>query len=247
MADVDDLGRLALDDGRAEHARRCRSPTSMSSRSSTMSTISSTTRPIERPPSENTSSGWAPSSLDARRSSLTRTSGISWPRYCTMWRPFESSILRASISSSRVTSDSGTALGCVRAGAEHQQRHRLSRSARAARPAPSARVDLRASTVAPTACATPFGSMIMITEPSPRMVLPENIAMWRSLLDIGLTTISSVWNTPSTTMPKVWLPTCVTTMKPFSGIAARRPRARAAGSGGPAAAACRAGAAPAYP
>ena len=27
----------------------------------------------------------------------------------------------------------------------------------------------------------PFGSMIMITEPSPRMVLPENIAMWRSL------------------------------------------------------------------
>ena len=59
----------------------------------------------------------------------------------------------------------------------------------------------------------------MITEPSPRMVLPENIAMWRSLLDIGLTTISSVWNTPSTTMPKVWLPTCVTTMKPLSGIA----------------------------
>ena len=40
--------------------------------------------------------------------------------------------------------------------------------------------------------------------------------MWRSLLDIGFTTISSVWKTPSTTMPKVWLPTCVTTMKPFS-------------------------------
>ena len=59
--------------------------------------------------------------------------------------------------------------------------------------------------------------MIMITEPSPRMVLPENMVMWRSLVDIGLTTISSVWNTPSTTMPKVWLPTCVTTMKPFSG------------------------------
>ncbi len=59
----------------------------------------------------------------------------------------------------------------------------------------------------PSAWAAPFGSMIMITEPSPRMVLPENMAMWRSLLDIGLTTISSVWNTPSTTMPKVWLPT----------------------------------------
>ena len=41
--------------------------------------------------------------------------------------------------------------------------------------------------------------------------------MWRSLVDIGFTTISSVWNTPSTTMPKVWLPTWVTTMKPFSG------------------------------
>ena len=41
--------------------------------------------------------------------------------------------------------------------------------------------------------------------------------MWRSFVDIGLTTISSVWNTPSTTMPKVWLPTWVTTIKPFSG------------------------------
>ena len=49
--------------------------------------------------------------------------------------------------------------------------------------------------------------------------------MWRSLVDIGLTTISSVWNTLSTTMPKVWLPTWVTTMKPFSGIACRRRRA----------------------
>ena len=33
------------------------------------------------------------------------------------------------------------------------------------------------------------------------------MSMCRSLVDIGLTTISSVWNTPSTTMPKVWLPT----------------------------------------
>ena len=48
------------------------------------------------------------------------------------------------------------------------------------------------------------------------MVLPQNIGMCRSLLDIGLTTISSVWNTPSTTMPNIWLPTWVTTMKPFS-------------------------------
>ena len=41
--------------------------------------------------------------------------------------------------------------------------------------------------------------------------------MWRSFVDIGLTTISSVWKTPSTTIPNVWLPTCVTTIKPFSG------------------------------
>ena len=40
------------------------------------------------------------------------TSGISWPRYWIMWRPFDSSILVASSSSRRVTSDSGTAFGC---------------------------------------------------------------------------------------------------------------------------------------
>ena len=59
----------------------------------------------------------------------------------------------------------------------------------------------------------------MITEPSPRMVLPENMPMWRSLVAIGFTTISSVWNTLSTTTPKVCAPTWVTTMKPLSGIA----------------------------
>ena len=65
----------------------------------------------------------------------------------------------------------------------------------------------------------PFGSMIMITEPSPRMVVPENTAMWRSFDDIGLMTISSVWKTPSTTMPNTWLPTWVTTTKPFVVVA----------------------------
>ncbi len=75
-----------------------------------MSTISSTTSAIERLPSENTSSDWAPSALTFTLSFML-TSGINWSRYCTMWRPFESSILRASISSSRVISASGTALG----------------------------------------------------------------------------------------------------------------------------------------
>src|SRR6185312_15733027 len=47
----------------------------------------------------------------------------------------------------------------------------------------------------------------------------------RSLLDIGFTTISSVWKTPSTTMPKVWLPTWVTTMNPplISPVSLSRP------------------------
>ncbi len=38
----------------------------------------------------------------------------------------------------------------------------------------------------------PFGSMIMITVPSPRMVVPENTVMCRSRDDSGLITISSV-------------------------------------------------------
>ena len=62
-------------------------------------------------------------------------------------------------------------------------------------------------TTFPIDWATPLGSMIMMTEPSPRIVLPANKGIWRSLLDIGLTTISSVWKTASTTMPNVWLPT----------------------------------------
>ena len=103
-------------------------------------------------------------------------------------------------------------LGLGRAGAEHQQRGRVfvvggvaSLGGFSQRP-PARR---RRS---PSDCATPFGSTIMITEPSPRMVLPDNMGMWRSLLDSGFTTISSVWNTLSTTRPKLWLPTCVTTM-----------------------------------
>ena len=101
---------------------------------------------------------------------------------------------------------------------------------------------------APSALAMPLGSMIMMTAPSPRMVLPENMSMWRSFVDIGLTTISSVWNTPSTTMPKVWLPTWVTTMKPFSGSAVEPSSIfEQLLAGGSAAAACCAGAAPRCP
>ena len=176
-----------------------------------MSTISSTTSAIERAPSENTKSGWAPSPF-TRTLSFMRTSGINWPRYCTIWRPFDSSMVRASTSSSRVISDSGTALACD--APARNTKSEVACSAGASRRSASAvcAAAIWLVTALPIACAMPLGSTIMITEPSPRMVLPENIAMWRSLLDIGLTTISSVWNTPSTTTPKVWLPTWATTM-----------------------------------
>ena len=65
----------------------CWLTSSMSSFCSTMSTISSTTRAMERPSSEKTSSGCLPVLL-MRTSSLTGISGISWPRYCTSERPF---------------------------------------------------------------------------------------------------------------------------------------------------------------
>ena len=52
----------------------------------------------------------------------------------------------------------------------------------------------------------------MITEPSPRMVLPLNIVTWRRIGATGLTTISSVSNTRSTMMPRLLAPTWVTTM-----------------------------------
>ena len=155
-----------------------------------MSTISSTTSAIERAPSENTSSGWAPSPF-TRTLSFMLTSGINWPRYCTMWRPFDSSILWASISSSRVISASGTALGWVEP-ARNTSSEVFCSSAAACRVSAASSPSNCDVTVLPNDCAMPFGSMIMITEPSPRMVLPENIAIWRSLLDIGFTTISSV-------------------------------------------------------
>ncbi len=173
---------------------------SMSSRSSTMSTISSTTSPIERPSSENTSSGCAPSLL-IRTSSLAGTSGMSWPRYCTSGRPLDISIVLASISSSRVTSESGTAFGCGEPARNTSSDSASASSVALLGVARRSSAACCAARRSPIVWAMPFGSMIMITEPSPRMVLPQNIAMWRSLLDIGFTTISSVWKTPSTTMP----------------------------------------------
>ncbi len=57
--------------------------------------------------------------------------------------------------------------------------------------------------ISPLAAAMPLGSRIMMTLPSPRMVLPENIVMSRRIGATGLTTISSVSKTRSTMMPKL--------------------------------------------
>ena len=129
---------------------------------------------------------------------------------------------RQSISSSRDTSESGTAFGCG-----EPARNTSSDVKSSARASSLLSTSVRSACVTavtrPSACAIPLGSMIMITEPSPRIVVPENAGMCRSFEDIGLMTISSVWKTPSTTAPKTWLPTCVTTMKPSSvGLAPRR-------------------------
>ena len=178
-------------------------PTWMSSRSSTMSTISSTTRPIERLPSENTSSGCAPSRL-ILTSSLTRTSGISWPRYCTMWRPLESSILLA--------------IDFLQPR-DQRQRHRLGLPA-SRRGTPAARSCLlaparAAGLVSVCAAARPTrpsrrspGDPVGIDDHDHRAVAENGVAgeharCGAACVDIGLTTISSVWNTLSTTMPKV--------------------------------------------
>ncbi len=193
----------------------------MSSTSSTMSTISSTARPIARSPSEKTTSACAPSRLISIDGSAG-TRGISLPRYWISGRPPTHSILPASISSRRVTSDSGTALR-LRPPLRKTRRVTVSCSSTCAVSPVSSKPYCCSTVPEPTILATPFGSMISTTAPSPRMVLPENSGMWRSFVDIGLTTISSVWKTPSTRMPKRWRPTWETTTKPSSPAFASTP------------------------
>ena len=80
-----------------------RRPSSMSSRSSTTSTISSTIRPMVRSRSANTSTGWR-RLVRYRGRSDSATSGISLPRYWVTGLPHgHSRSCRASISSSRAT------------------------------------------------------------------------------------------------------------------------------------------------
>ena len=112
MADVDDLGRLALDDGRAEHAGIVAGDLDVEAVLDDVDDLVDHQRHRAGCRRRTPAAAGRPRPSRAR-SSFMLTSGINWPRYCTMWRPFDSSILRASISSSRVISDSGTALGCV--------------------------------------------------------------------------------------------------------------------------------------
>ena len=149
---------------------------------------------------------------------------MSWPRYWISGRPPTHSILRGVDLLEPRDERQRHRLEALAAAAEDQQRRRLAGSSgrlvRAAAPPSSNCV---APAAEPTIRATPFGSMISTTAPSPRMVLPEKSWMCRSFEDIGFTTISSVWKTPSTRMPKRWRPTCVTTTKPSSPASASAP------------------------
>ena len=74
----------------------------------------------------------------------------------------------------RVTSDSGTAFGRCDPARNTSSDVVFSRCAVCCA---SSAVSAAWMAAEPTVCAMPFGSMIMITEPSPRIVLPENIAI----------------------------------------------------------------------
>ena len=190
-------------------------PTSMSRRSSTMSTISSTTK------------AHRPAGIGKDQHRLRSLAATLRGRIDEDQRHQRAAILNE-VAAVRVLDLAGVEL--LEPG-DQRQRHglRLRRSGAeqqhgdalvARRAAAGAGIGLsrraEPSTAEPIAPAMPFGSRIMITEPSPRMVLPENMVMSRSILDIGFTTISSVWKTPSTIRPKLTLPTCITTMKPSS-------------------------------
>ena len=144
---------------------------------------------MDRPSSANTRIGCEPEFWMLTPSICT--SGMSCSRYCTIYRPLESSILSTAISSRRVTRPSGTAFGCALPARNTSSDVNCSPEL-AWWLAFSSAICWDAALEAPSAFAMPLGSMIMMTAPSPRMVLPENISMWRSFVDIGLTTISSV-------------------------------------------------------
>ncbi len=140
-----------------------------------MSTISSTIRPMRmRRRPANTSTGWRARRRPSPGSGRCVTSGISWPRYCTTQRPLEVSIVLRSISSRRATRASGTAFGApspARNSSSGTFSSLWPRDLAAILSAPA----FSTTPVWPECGAMPFGSRIMMTLPSPRIVLPENI------------------------------------------------------------------------
>ncbi len=169
--------------------------------------MESTIRPMLRAPSANTRTGWISC---GKIPSCMPISFISWPRYWVTRPPLACSIRLAGIVSSLATRCSGTAWRPPPAPARNSSMGTCSSEPDVAGDA-STRVSAAARAAMPALRATPFGSRIMITEPSPRMVLPLNIVTCRRIGATGLTTISSVSNTSSTMMPSLVLPTVVTT------------------------------------
>src|SRR6516225_7089188 len=136
-----------------------------------MSTISSMRRLIEQPCSENTRTGWVPSRLIRVCMSKLR-SGNNASRYFTMYCPSAISIFRQSISSIRLTSDSGTAFGRSDA-ARKIKSETVSCRAFGSRSAVSVDASLSERAARPSDCASTLGSTTIMTEPSPRMVMPD--------------------------------------------------------------------------
>ena len=178
--------RLAAENGRCRRSRwRCPSPphsrarpgrslaTSISSRCSTMSMISSTTRPMRAAMVGEHQDRLRALLLDAglrvdaqQRHELVAilhemaAVGDFDPAAIDLFKPRR----RATAARpSAVASRRGTQASGVRSSLRLPRRHRAqSASARAT------------GAARPSAWATPFGSMIMITVPSPRIVVPEN-------------------------------------------------------------------------
>ena len=212
-----------------------------------MSTISSTTSAIERAPSENTSSGWAPSPF-----TLTL--------FIHAHQRHQLAAVLHHVAAVREFDLAGVDFLKPR---DQRQRHRLGlrwnrRGTPAARWSCSAargvaglrrlrRPPSATSRVAPSACAMPFGSMIMITAPSPRMVLPENMRdvaqLARHRLHHDFLGVKHAVDDDAESLAA----DLGHDDKAALDIAGPRHRCRATGSGARAAAACHAGAARRYP
>src|SRR6185312_9364965 len=183
----------------------CEPARSAAKSTSTMSIISSTRIPTDRPPASKTRTGWLPLSIRCTPG-LAGISGMRPPRYWTTNRPSDHSIVRAGKCSRRWIVDSGTAFGAPSPARNSSRAWRES-----AGPAAALASSGACAVTSPIEASMPLGSRIMMTLPSPRMVLPEKAVIWRSSGATGFTTISSASKTRSTSTPKFMAPTCSTT------------------------------------